>query len=287
MKSLIWMVGALVSFCMLAIGARELSGEIGTFQALFLRSIFGLLIISGIILSLGKRSLFSTHRLRTHAFRNVFHFIAQYGWFLGIALLPLAEVFALEFTVPFWAAIIAAIFLNERLTLKKGISICVGMLGVLVIVQPGSDIFDSNSFIVLGAAVCFAVAHTSTKSLSKTDEPLTIVFYMCLIQLPMGLVLSIGDWVMPNSNQWFWVGVISFTALSAHFCMSKALQMTEVTTVTILDFLRLPLIAVVGIIFYNEPFDSALIWGGLLMLIGNISNLYQRKPSKRNLKNAS
>lgn len=281
MKSLLWMVGALVSFCMLAIGARELSHEIGTFQALLLRSVFGLLIISAIILSLGKRSLFMTQRLPGHTVRNLFHFTAQYGWFVGIALLPLAEVFALEFTVPFWAAIMASIFLNERLTLKKNFGIMVGILGVMVIVQPGSDIFDYNSFIVLGAAICFAASHTTTKSLSTTDDPLTIVFYMCLIQLPMGFVLSWGEWMTPNASQWLWIGVISVTALSAHFCMSKALQVTEVTTVTILDFLRLPLIAIVGVLFYEEPFDSALIIGGLLMLLGNTVNMYQRKPRKR------
>lgn len=269
------MLGALSSFCLMAVGARELTGELSVFQTLFFRSVIGLLCLLSIILFSKKKISVRTKTFRLHAFRNIFHFAGQYGWFLGIGLLPLAEVFALEFTVPIWTLIIAAVFLGEAITTKKLLSVILGMVGVLVIVQPGYAIIDSASLIVLAAAFCYAVAHSSTKSLSSSESAISILFYMCLIQLPIGLLLSLANWSWPIGEQWVWLVLIGVTALSANYCMAKAMQYAEVTTVVTIDFFRLPLIAIVGILVYSEQFELSLILGGLLMLIGNLVNISQ------------
>jgi drug/metabolite transporter (DMT)-like permease len=206
-------------------------------------------------------------------FRNIFHFVGQYGWFVGIGVLPLAEVFALEFTVPLWTLIIAALVLNERITPRKVVSIVLGMIGVLVIVKPGFAIINAASFIVLGAAICFAVVHSTTKHLSSSEKPLTVIFFMCIVQLPIGLLLSLADWQWPDQLQWVWLVTIGLSAISAHFCMTKAMQYAEVTLIVTIDFLRLPLIALVGVLLYNEAFEISLLVGGLLMLLGNYLRL--------------
>ncbi len=264
-----------MSFCLMALGARELSGEIPVFQTLFFRSTIGLILISLLILLLDKKQVFRSERVALHIFRNMFHFFGQYGWFVGIGLLPLAEVFALEFTVPIWTAIIAALFLREKITPRKAVSITLGVLGVVVIVRPGVEIVDAASLIVLGAAICYAVSYTATKSLSSSESPLTILFYMCLVQLPVSLFLSLSVWTWPAGIQWLWLVVIGVTALSAHFCLVKAMRHAEVTAVITLDFLRLPLIAVLGVLLYNEEFEFYLLIGGVLMLLGNWINFSQ------------
>lgn len=277
MYAVAWMSGTLFSFCLMAIGARELSGELSVFQILLCRSVIGLLCISAVIAFSSQKINLRTERLGLNVFRNIFHFAGQYGWFLGIGALPLAEVFALEFTVPIWTLIIAAIFLKEEVTLTKIVSVLLGMAGVLVIVQPGYAIVDPVSFIVLGAAVCYAISHTATKSLSASESATSILFYMCLIQLPIGLFLSIGNWSWPVGLQWLWLIIIGMTALSAHFCMAKAMQYAEVTKVITLDFLRLPLIALVGISLYAEAFEISLVLGGALMFIANLVVLRRRR----------
>jgi len=259
----------------MALGARELSEDIPVFQTLFFRSAIGLIIISSLILLMGKTQELRSERVALHALRNTFHFLGQYGWFVGIGLLPLAEVFALEFTVPIWTAIIAALFLREKITSRKAISLFFGILGVIVIVRPGVEIVDVASLIVLGAAICYAVSYTATKSLSSSESALTILFYMCLIQLPVSLFLSLSAWIWPVGIQWLWFVVVGITALSAHFCLVKATGHAEVTTVITLDFLRLPLIAVLGVLLYNETFDFYLVIGGVLMLFGNWVNFSQ------------
>lgn len=254
----------------MAIGARELSGALPVYQTLFFRSAIGLVVISVLVVLLKNTLFFHTSRLKAHAFRNVFHFAGQYGWFLGIGLLPLAEVFALEFTVPIWTLLFAALALKETIIARKLVSVLLGALGVLVIVQPGYAIVDPASLIVLAAAACYAIAHTTTKLLSANENTVTILFYMCLIQLPIGFALSISEWVWPHKEQWLWLVLIGITALSAHYCMVKAMHSAEVTTVVTIDFLRLPLIALVGVFFYAEPFKLSLMLGGLLMLFGNL-----------------
>ena len=139
--------------------------------------------------------------------------------------------------------------------------------------QPGYAIVDVASLIVLGAAVTFAISYSATKYLSASEKPITILFYMCVIQLPIGLVMSVEEWVNPVGIQWLWLSVVGLAALSAHYCTIKAMQHAEVTTIATLDFLRLPFIAVLGIFLYAEAFELALIIGGALMLLGNLFNI--------------
>lgn len=227
--------------------------------------------------------LFRTNRIGLHGVRNIFHFIGQYGWFVGIGLLPLAEVFVLEITVPLWTALIAYVFLKEKFTAQKFISILLGIFGVIVIVQPGIEIVNYASLIVLGSAICYTISHASTKSLSSTENPLTILFLMCLVPLPIGLFFSLLHWQNPTHVQWLWITIIGITALSAHYCMAKAMQYAEVTVVVTMDFFRLPVIALIGVALYSESVEITLFVGVLLMFFGNLLNVYiprnKHKPS--------
>ncbi|KGJ87751.1 DMT family transporter [Colwellia psychrerythraea] len=289
------MSGALASFCILAIGARELSGVLSISQSLAIRSAIGLVFLSVVyfirarffkVQSLKIKPKPALNVFKLHLFRNVSHFLAQYGWFFGIGLLPLAEVFALEFTVPIWTMLIASIFLNEKVTVNKLIAIFLGTLGVIAIVQPGYALIDFAAMVVLGSAVCFAISHSTTKYLAKTESPLTILLYMCVIQLPIGLLLSWSNWLWPKGEQWLWLVVIGLSALFAHFCLAKTMQYAEITTIITLDFFRLPLIALVGVGFYNESFELPLLIGGALMLIGNLIGVggLSNSKEKQNLK---
>lgn len=279
MRALVWMLGTLLSFSLMAVCARELSGEIATHQTLFVRSAIGLICISTILVASKNITKIQTTKLGLHSVRNIFHFAGQYGWFLGIGLLPLAEVFALEFTVPIWTLIIAAVALGERITVRKLMAVALGFIGVAVILRPGIAAINDASLIVLASAVCYAISHTTTKSLSSSESALSILFYMCVIQLPIGLLLSLSDWIWPTGPQWIWLLIIGLTALTAHYCMTNAMRHAEAGIVVTLDFLRLPLIALVGVLIYSEPFELSLLIGGLLMLAGNVINLKRRSPS--------
>ena len=268
------------SFMGMAVGGRELSQDMGTFQILFFRSLVGLCILCPVLAARGWH-LVKTQHFPLHLLRNMSHFGGQFGWFYGIAFIPLAEVFALEFTVPAWTAILAALILKERLTASRLLAVVFGITGMLIILRPGSGMLHPVSLIVVAGAVCYGLSHTLTRKITWFDHPVTILFYMTLIQLPMGLLLSLDHWQTVPFHLLPWLITVGSTALSGHYCMARALALADATVVVPLDFLRLPLIAVIGFLFYNETLDLFVLAGALVILTGNLINIHVERKAKK------
>ncbi|MBA4502238.1 DMT family transporter [Marinobacterium marinum] len=280
----LWMTGALFSFMAMAVSGRELSQDLTTFQILFFRSLIGVLLIAALL----ARSHHGFAQLRTrrtggHVLRNIAHFGGQYGWFYGLAFIPLAEVIAIEFTTPIWTALLACTLLGERLTLPRLSALVLGIAGLLLILRPGMGSLHPASLAVLVGAVGYALSYIQTKSLAATETPLCILFYMTMIQLPFGLIPSMVEWQTPPLHTLPWIILVSVTAMSAHYCMARAFKLADATVVVPMDFMRLPLIAVVGFLFYDEIIDLPVALGAGLMLAGNLINIRaeQRKAPSR------
>ena len=267
------MGGTLLSFLLMAIGGRELSASLDTGEILLYRSIIGLLVVCALLAGSGFGGL-RTRRPGVHVLRGLAHFGGQYGWFFGLASIPLAEVFALEFTLPVWSALFAALLLRERLTGPRLGAIGFGLLGMLVILRPGLAAIHPAAFAVLASAAGYALSHVLTRMLALSDPPLVIVFYMTLVQLPPALLSALpGGVALPAPEAWPWLGLVALTALGAHYCMARALALAEATVVVPIDFLRLPLVALLGFVLYAEPVSGAVMIGGALMLAGNYINV--------------
>ena len=269
----LWMGGTLLSFLLMAIGGRELSASLDTGEILFYRSIIGLSVLVVVFAGLGFGRL-RTRKPGIHLLRSLAHFGGQYGWFFGLAYLPLAEVFALEFTLPVWAALLAALLLGERITGPRLVAIVFGLAGMLIILRPGTAAIHPAAFAVLAAAAGYALSHVLTRLLAMTDPPLTIVFYMTLFQFPMAWLSALpGGVAWPGPPDLPWLALVALTALSAHYCMARALALAKATVVIPIDFLRLPLIGLVGFIFYAEPVSAAVMIGAVIMVAGNYVNV--------------
>jgi drug/metabolite transporter (DMT)-like permease len=215
-----------------------------------------------------------------HLLRNVAHFGGQYGWFYGIALIPLTEVFAIEFTVPIWTAVLASLMLGERLNGTRKLAVALGFAGVLVILRPGFATISVAALAVLGGAFCYAISHVFTKRLSSTQTPLAILFYMTVIQLPLGLVPALPRWVWPSAALWPWVCIVALTALSAHYCLTRAFRLADASVVVPLDFLRLPLIAVVDFLVYGEALNIWVFAGAAIVFVATWLNLRSATRSR-------
>jgi drug/metabolite transporter (DMT)-like permease len=272
LRAAFWMGGALLSFTAMALSGRVLSAELTTFQILFFRSLVGLVVIGALAHRAGGAVL-RTKAPVTHLVRNVAHFGGQYGWFYGIAHIPLAQVFAIEFTMPIWTALLAVPMLGERLSRGRIVAVAMGFAGILIILRPGAGSFSMAALAVLGAAVAYAVSHVFTKRLSATDSPLAILFYMTAIQLPLGLLPALSNWKWPSAASWPWVAAVALGALTAHYCLTRALRLADATAVIPMDFLRLPLIALVGYVFYHEPLEPAVILGAVVVFAATWVNL--------------
>ena len=279
LNAMAWMSRALFSFCFMAVAARELSHGINTLEILFGRSLVGLVGSVGLIVGTRQWALFKTEKFKFHVGRNLLHYFGQYGWFLGVSLLPLSQVFAIEFTSPLWTTLLAAVFLGEALTLKRVFAVVLGFTGVYVIVNPGQGMMNIGALCVLIAAVCFSSGNIFTKRLVQTDNPLTILFFMSAIQLPMGLALSYTSLTMPEGVQWLWLFVVGLSSMTSHFCMARAMQKTDISVVVTLDFLRLPLITLIGVFVYAEVFHPIMVLGSLMVLCANLISVYRPKEA--------
>ncbi|WNK01201.1 DMT family transporter [Thalassospiraceae bacterium LMO-JJ14] len=268
----LWMVGALFSFLSMAIAGRELSAELNTFQILFFRSLIGLAIISLLLWRFGWHQA-KTRDWRLHLIRNTAHYVGQFGWFFAISVIPLAQVFAIEFTIPIWTAVLAPFLLSERLTPVRLVVIAIGFAGILIILRPGMVPLEIGAASALMAAIGYALSHTLTKKITRTDTPLAVIFYMTVMQLPMGAVPSFLDWTTPSMSMLPWLLIVGATALSAHYCMARAFAHADAMVVVPMDFLRLPLVAMLGLVFYGEALDPWVLAGAAVIFMAIFINI--------------
>lgn len=274
-RVILWMTGALLSFSATALSVRALAKVLSIFELLSVRAGIGLLIMLGAMaLRPQLRHDLSFRRFGLHFWRNASHFIGQYFWSLAITMLPFATVFALEFTMPVWVAIMAVLFLGERMTTAKVGGTVLGFIGVLIIIRPGMDSFRPAAFLVLIAAFSYAVSLIATKKLTALFSTYAIIFWMNVLQLPMGLAGS-DPWFVTKLGPEMLVPVlgIGIFGLSSHFCLANAFRFGDATVVVPLDFLRIPLIAVIGWMFYNEGLDVFVFLGAGIIVAGVLWNL--------------
>ncbi|MFV0243562.1 MAG: DMT family transporter [Qingshengfaniella sp.] len=275
-----WMVGAILSFTTMAIAGRAVTPYLDTFEIMTFRSLFGLLLVLVIAGYRGRLQEIRTNRLGTHILRNVFHFSGQNLWFYSMTLIPLAQLMALEFSYPIWVALVAPLFLAERLTRTRLAAALIGFVGILVIVRPGMAAMNVGTLTAILSSVGFAGSAIVTKKLIRDQSITCILFWLALLQLIFGLVTSALDGVitLPEGRQWAWIVLIAVAGICAHFSVTKALSLAPASIAIPMDFARLPVIAIVAAIIYGEPLDPFVFLGGLLIL-GAIFTLIREKPA--------
>lgn len=257
----------------MAVAGREATRELHVFQVTMMRSVLGLFMLYPLLRSEGGFAAIHTSRPRLHIARNVVHYGAQFAWLMALTLIPLAQVVSIEFTMPIWTAILAVSFLGERMGLWKNIAVVTGLVGVAIIVRPFSGSASVGQLIALAAAVGFAASVIMVKALTRTESTITIIFWMMVIQSAVGLVPGLLVWRWPSSYVWAWLLVIGFVGTYSHYCMTRALRHADATTVVPMDFLRVPLAALVGWLVYAEEVDLFTVLGASLILTANLLNL--------------
>lgn len=267
------MAGWLTLMVVIAVAGREATRELSVFQIMLLRSVLGMAMLWPLVHAAGGLAAVRTERLPQHALRNVVHYAAQYGWFVALTLIPLAQVVSIEFTMPIWSAALAVLFLGERMSGRKWVAVLLGLVGVAVIVRPGTGELDAGQLIALASAVGFAVSVVLVKSLTRTEAAVAISFWMLVIQSAIGLVPALLVWQWPSAEVWGWVVVVAFCGTYSHYCFARAMQHADATVVVPMDFLRVPLTALVGWLVYSERLDVFTVLGVGLILAGNLLNL--------------
>ena len=283
LNAALWMIGTMISFSLMAISGRELAPELNTFEIMFFRSLIGLVIVLVIGFFIGTLRQIKTDRIGLHLLRNTAHFTGQNLWFLAVAFIPFSQLFALEFSTPLWVALLAPMFLGEALTRRRLLSVGIGFSGVLIVARPDLSQLDPAISAAMACAICFACSLMATKKLTIDQSITCILFWLTLMQLGMGLVAVVltGDVSMPQGIDSIWVITVGICGLTAHFCITKALALAPAIVVIPLDFLRLPLISLIGFLAYDEAFEWTVLFGAMLIFAAVFVNLQAEHQRNR------
>jgi len=275
------MLGALTSFTAMALAGRELSNELDTFEIMMYRSVIGVFIVLTIARLSGSLNSISKQHFNLHLIRNICHFTGQNLWFYAIALIPFSQVFAFEFSSPIWVALLAPFFLGEKLTKTRLTTIVIGFLGILLVAQPTNITIGPGVAAAALCAVAFAGTFIATKLLSQTQSTTCILFWLATMQMVFGVLCSFYDGVvtLPSLASLPLIVLVGCAGLLAHYCITTALKLAPVMIIAPIDFLRLPIIAIIGAIFYNEAINVWIIFGAIIIFSANYLNI--RSETKR------
>lgn len=267
----LWMTGSIASFTAMAVAGRSVAGVHDTFEIMTWRSVIGLALVLGVAAALGRLGEIRADRIPSHIARNLFHFAGQNLWFWALTVIPLAQVFALEFTSPVWVILLAALFLGERLSAAKLAAAALGLAGIWVVAQPDFAALDMGVVAAAASAVCFAATAILTKALTRGESIVSILLWLALIQLCLGLATAgwDGELRLPTAATLPWLAVIGICGLFAHFCLTTALSLAPASIVVPVDFARLPVIAGVGWFLYGEAVGLN-VWAGAALIFAAI-----------------
>ena len=283
LRAALWMGCAVLSFSFMAVAVRELLRHIGAFEILFLRTLVTMLLVLAVIARQGAATL-RTRLFGLHLARALMHLGGQYCWIFAIGALTLATVFAIEFTMPVWVAVLATLFLGERMNRGRLAMLLLGLAGIAIILRPAIGAehaaldahlagFHPAALVMVLGSMCYAGNMIMTKRISAADSPIAVLFWMSLTQLPVTFLTALPQWAMPQPIDLGWAAVIGTGSFIAHYSMTRAMKLGDATLVVPIDFLRLPLIAAVGALFYGEAFDPMVFVGAAVIFAGSYYSL--------------
>ena len=277
-----WMSGTLLAFIVAALSVRALAPSLDAFEMMTIRSAGGLAIL--LAMAIARPALWhsvSLRHKRLQLARNFVHFGSQICWTIAIIMLPFATVFALEFTIPAWVTLLAVLFLGERMTAARAGALAICFAGVLVILRPGFEAFQPAALIMIVGALFFAIAAVITKKLVVTETTFSIMFWMNLMQLPMNYAGTDHLFLLKlDAAMTLPLIGIAVAGLAIHYCLTNAFRYGDAMVVIPMDFLRVPLIALVGWLFYGEHIDVFVFAGAGLIVAGVLWNV--RGEARRN-----
>ena len=283
LKAAVWMSGTIASFSAMAIAGREVSFDLDTFEIMMYRSAIGVTIVCILAAMTGTWRQISRRHMATHLIRNTAHFAGQNLWFYAVTAIPLAQVFALEFTSPLWVVVLSPLILGEKLTRVRALAAVMGFIGILIVARPDPATLSSGVITAASSAIFFALTIMFTKRLTRTETITCILFYLTVMQLILGLAAAgfDGDIALPTTASLPYLALIGCAGLLAHYCMTNALAIAPATVVVPFDFIRLPVIAVLAMLIYNESLDVRVFVGAAVIFAGNYLNIWVETQNRR------
>lgn len=266
-RAALLMLGSTLFFGMMAVTIRLASQALSTFEIAFFRNAVGLLALLPFLL-LGGASL-RTRQLPRYLLRSAIGIGSMLASFWAIGHLPLSQAIALSYSTPLFVTIAAVIWLGEQVRQRRWTAVILGFIGVLIIVRPGSTEFTAGSLVALLAAVLSATVAIQIKQLSRLDPADTIVFYTYVFWVPMSLLPALFAWQWPHGITWLWLACTGIFGTGGQLLWTRALKLGDVSALTPISFMQLPVVAVAGYLLFDEGIDRWTLLGAAIIFIAN------------------
>ena len=245
------MIGAMICFSTMSAFIKLAAEQLHSLEVVFFRNFLAFLMMVPWLILQGP-GVMKTRRIGLYTARSLFNIVGMAAGFTAITLIPLAEATALSFTAPLFATIGAALVLGEVVRARRITALAIGFAGMLIVLRPGMEAVSTGALLALLNSVTIAITIIIVKKLTDTERPETIVTYMALLQSPMALIPALYFWIWPDPITWLWLIGLAGAGTAGHLMYTKAIQLAEITQIQPLDFIRLPLIAVIGYFIFDE-----------------------------------
>ena len=265
-KGAIWMLFASFFYVASATLTRYLDGSYDTFQLAFLRCAVGVCVLTPIVLPSGVAQL-KTRIIHIHALRMVVTYIAILFWFYAAETVPVGDFFAIQFATPLFTIGAAALLLREHVSLKSWLAAMVGFCGVMIIVRPGYIPITVGVLGAIATALSYALVNTLIKVASRYDSPTVMTFYVNVLILPVSAIPAYFVWRTPVWEDVPALLAVALFATMAQFCVANAISLADARVVQPMNFMRMPMAALAGLIVFSE-FPDLWTWVGALIIFG-------------------
>ncbi len=257
---------------------RHLGTDMAPVQAAFLRYVIGLVLILPLLFR-AERVPFVSKRMGMHAVRGLVHGIGVMLWFYAMARIPIAEVTALGFTAPILTTVGAALFLGERLQIRRIGAVLVAFGGAMVILRPGVEAIQIGALAQLAAAPLFAASFLLAKKLTETESSAWLVAYLTVFVTIALLPPALMVWRTPTWEELGWLTVVAALATTGHYTLTLAFKATEITVTQPFSFLQLVWATALGFYAFGEQPDAWTLIGGAL-IVGSATYIAHRESRR-------
>ncbi len=266
--AVLYMVASVACFSLMDIIVKHLD-NVPFGQVLFMRFFFGMIPI---ILLIPKKKIFTFYKTKRpwlHAFRAVSGTIAIIALFIALRNIELADCISLTFLGPVFVTILSAIFLSEKIGIRRIFAVCLGLTGGLIIIRPTFQEFNFFYFFPIIFAFGFANVAISIRSLSKTEPNYLIAFYFSILSLLVGLSTIFNGWIWPNSFEFILFAILGLAGGYANILLTQSLRMAEASLVTPIKYLSLIFAATAGYFLFDENLKLMTLLGAILIAVGS------------------
>jgi drug/metabolite transporter (DMT)-like permease len=255
-------------FALMAVAIRLASETLHTFEIAFFRNFFGVIAALPLLVRHGP-GLLKTDRLSKYFVRCLVGIVSMFCGFWAIGNLPLAQAVSLSYSTPLFVTIAAVWILHEHVRARRWAAVVVGFIGVMVIVRPGTESFTAGTLVALTAAVLSGLVSIQIKQLSATEPADRIVLWTTMLWVPMSLGPALFVWEWPQGITWLWVAAAGTLGTLGHMMWTRALKLGDVSALTPISFMQLPIVAVLGYLLFDEAVDRWTVAGAAIIFGAN------------------